>query len=112
MWESTTTMPMRMTKITAGWGTLLPTRSTTSRAFCMPVFGAATAAGAALMRPSFPGGQVVIGPSANRSSEGPEDRNEERGHQEVPHEQRQPQLPVVTESISSRSHHHEIHRGG
>src|SRR5262245_55769119 len=53
MWESTMAMPMRMTKITAGWGTLLPTRSTTSRSFCMPVFGAATAAGAALMRPPF-----------------------------------------------------------
>ena len=43
MCESTITIPIRMTKMTAGWGTLLPTRSTPSSTFSMNVFGAALA---------------------------------------------------------------------
>jgi hypothetical protein len=43
MAERTMTMAIRMRKMTTGWGTMLPTRSTTSRNLCMAVLGAGAA---------------------------------------------------------------------
>src|SRR5262245_15000246 len=43
IWERTRTMAIRIRKITAGWGTLLLTRSPTSRNLCILDFGAALA---------------------------------------------------------------------
>src|SRR5262245_29279964 len=122
MWESTITTPRSRTKITAGWGTLFPTRSTPSSSFSMKVLGTPTACVTWLMRvvlsrylcllrasppyrllASLPGAGIPALPpvrshgdrlSERCPSEGPEHRNEERRHDEEPHHHRQPQLPT------------------
>src|SRR5262245_18593897 len=82
MWESTMTTPIRMTKITAGWGTLLPTRSTPSSSFCMNVFGASTAwLGLIIEGHPFARAQPPFD-SSPRPSKGPEDGEEEGGEHE------------------------------
>ncbi|MNT86537.1 hypothetical protein D3C72_2268350 [compost metagenome] len=43
------TIPMRIRKMTTGWGTMFPTFSTVSRNLCMLVFGAAAALDIALI---------------------------------------------------------------
>src|SRR5262245_8478635 len=110
MWESTMTRPIRMTKITAGWGTLLPTRSTPSSSLCMNVFGASTAGFDLIIeRHPFPHPPFD---ASSRPSHRPEDGDEEGGDHEEPQNQRQPQLPVVSEAIPARSHDDQVHRRG